>query len=62
MPVESYETLYTDMLVEIKKQIDISRISSIFIAPLIYNQGDFSVIKKKNPEFPFRDQLQRNKK
>ncbi|GHV23564.1 hypothetical protein FACS189428_7230 [Clostridia bacterium] len=62
LPVPEYENIYTSLLTEVKKQIDISRISSIFIAPLIYNQGDFAVMKKKNPDFPFRDRLHRDKK
>jgi spore photoproduct lyase len=58
LPIENYETVYEEMLNQIKNSINLQRISSIFIAPLLYNAGDFAVIKKKKPDFPFRETLQ----
>ena len=37
---------------QIKAQIDITKISSIFIAPLIYNTSDYLALQKKS-DLPF---------
>jgi spore photoproduct lyase len=58
LPIENYETVYEEMLNQIKSNINVKRISSIFIAPLLYNAGDFAIIKKKKPDFPFWELLQ----
>lgn len=49
LPVNNYEIHYQEFLEEIKKEINISKINSIFIASLIYNQWDFKFMQKKNP-------------
>lgn len=45
-----------------KREIDITKINSLFIASLIYNQGDFKTIQKKNLNSDLRKlvQLQEN--
>lgn len=49
LPVPNYEKIYIDFLKEIKSQIPMQKINSLFIASLIYNAGDFKQIQKKNP-------------
>lgn len=48
LPIDNYEKIYTDFLQSLKKELPIEKINSIFIASLIYNQGDFKQIQKKN--------------
>ena len=45
-----------------KSEIDMKKINSLFIASLIYNQGDFKQMQKKNLNSDLRDlvQLQEN--
>jgi hypothetical protein len=43
----------------VRKSIDIQKVVSIFIAPLIYNKGDFTAIQKKS-SLPFLKALQEN--
>jgi spore photoproduct lyase len=59
LPVENYWEVYEALIEEVKKHIDTAKISSIFIAPLIYNKGDFSVMKKVS-SFPFLTALKEN--
>lgn len=49
LPVENYEKLYRDLLKKLKQELNFDQISSIFIASLIYNPGDFKVMQKSNP-------------
>ena len=49
LPVKNYRTIYKTFLEEVKSAIDVGKINSIFIASLIYNQGDFKTMQKKNP-------------
>ena len=63
MPVEDFQTIYSEFLDEIIDKIDIDKISSIAIAPLIFNQWDYSVLIKKyqnDPDFSFINWLQKN--
>ena len=48
LPIENYETIYKEFLNNLKSGIDITKIHSIFIASLIYNQWDFRTMQKKN--------------
>lgn len=49
LPVQGYEKLYRELLQTLRKEIDFSKVSSVFIASLIYNPGDFKQMQKKNP-------------
>ena len=60
LPVKDYIGIYTKLVEEVRKNISIENISSIFIAPLIYNKGDLLVMKKKYPDFELLDLLQEN--
>ncbi len=62
LPVENYENLYSELLEQVKSEIDIEKINSLFIASLIYNQGDFKQMQKKNLNSDLRNlvQLQEN--
>lgn len=55
LPVENYEKLYTELLELVKKEIDLKQIHSLFIASLIYNQGDFKQMQKRNPNSELRN-------
>lgn len=62
MPVENYENLYRELLRKLKAELDFEKVSSVFIASLIYNPGDFKQMQKKNPNSDLRNlvQLQEN--
>ena len=62
LPVDNYENLYQELLELVKREIDITKINSLFIASLIYNQGDFKTMQKKNLDSDLRNlvQLQEN--
>lgn len=55
LPVENYEKLYRELLQKLKAELDFSKISSIFIASLIYNPWDFKQMQKKNPNSDLRN-------
>lgn len=55
LPVQGYQELYRELLRKLKAELDLSQISSIFIASLIYNAGDFKTMQKKNPNANLRD-------
>ena len=63
LPVENFQQIYTDFLDEITTKVDINKVSSIAIAPLIFNQWDYNVITKKyknDSDFSFVNNLQQN--
>lgn len=62
LPVYNYENLYRELLRTLKAELDFNFISSVFIASLIYNPGDFKQMQKKNPNSDLRNlvQLQEN--
>ena len=49
LPVQNYENLYRELLQKLRAEIDFTKVSSVFIASLIYNPGDFKQMQKKNP-------------
>lgn len=49
LPINNYEKIYKEFLNNLKSEIDLEKIHSIFIASLIYNQWDFKTMQKKNP-------------
>ncbi len=50
LPVEWYETVYSDFFDELKREVDISRCSSLFFWWFLLTKKDFSTMKKKNPD------------
>ena len=64
LPVNNFQEIYSEFLDEIIDKIDIEKIASIAIAPLIFNQWDYSVLTKKyqnDSDFSFINWLQKNK-
>lgn len=59
LPVDNYQKIYSDFLDEVVEKVNIEKISSICIAPLIFNQWDYKAIQK-NSDFEFLDKLERN--
>ena len=60
---DNFEEIYWKFLDKITFEIDINKISSITIAPLIYNQWDYNKIMKiyqKDKDFSFVNNLQKN--
>lgn len=49
LPVDWYQEIYKDFLKNLCGKINVDAINSVFIASLIYNQGDFKNMQKKNP-------------
>ena len=63
LPVENYEQIYWNFLDEVIKKLPIKKISSITIAPLIFNEWDYNVLIKKyqnNSDFSFINNLEKN--
>jgi len=64
LPVENFHQIYSDFLDEIISKVDINKVASIAIAPLIFNQWDYNVIIKKyqnDSDFSFIKNLEKNK-
>lgn len=59
LPVENFEQIYSDFLDEVVDKIEVEKISSICIAPLIFNQWDYKAIQKKS-DFEFFKNLEKN--
>jgi len=63
LPVNNFQQIYSEFLDEIISKIDTNKISSIAIAPLIFNQWDYNVLVKKyqnDSDFYFINNLQQN--
>lgn len=63
LAVENFRQIYSEFLNEINNIINISKISSITIAPLIFNQWDYNVLTKKyinDSDFSFINNLEKN--
>ena len=63
LPVENFQQIYSDFLDEVVIKIDTNKISSITIAPLIFNQWDYDILLKKyqnDSDFSFIKNLQQN--
>lgn len=61
LPVENFKEIYTNFLEKITSKINIEKISSITIAPLIFNDWDYNKIKnKQKSEFPILNNLTLN--
>lgn len=63
LPVKNFHQIYSEFLDEIITKINIGKIASITIAPLIFNQWDYNVLIKKyqnDSDFSFINNLQKN--
>lgn len=63
LPIKNFQQTYAEFLDEIVSKINIDKISSITIAPLIFNQWDYGILSKKHqndPDFSFIKNLQQN--
>lgn len=63
LPVENFKQIYSDFLDEVVANLDIDKIASIAIAPLIFNQWDYNVLMKKyqnDSDFSFINDLVKN--
>ena len=63
LPVENFQQIYSEFLDEVIYEIDTNKISSITIAPLIFNQWDYNVLMKKyqnDSDFSFINNLEKN--
>jgi spore photoproduct lyase len=63
LPVENFQQIYSEFLDDVINKIDTNKISSIAIAPLIFNQWDYNVLIKKyqnDSDFSFINNLQQN--
>ena len=59
LPVENFEQIYSEFLDEVVDKIKVEKISSICIAPLIFNEWDYRAIQKKY-DFEFLEKLAKN--
>ena len=63
LPVKNFQEIYSEFLDEVINSIPIEKVSSIAIAPLIFNEWDYNVLIKKyqnDPDFSFINNLQKN--
>lgn len=63
LPVKNYEQIYTEFLSKVIKKINTNQVRSITIAPIIFNEWDYNIIKKKydsDTQFYFINNLQKN--
>jgi len=63
LPVENFQQIYSEFLDEVINKVNIDKIASIAIAPLIFNQWDYNVLIKKyqnDSDFYFIKDLKQN--
>ena len=63
LPIKDFQQIYSDFLDEVINKIDTNKISSITIAPLIFNQWDYNIFIKKyqnDSDFSFIKNLKEN--
>ena len=63
LPIGNFRQIYSEFLDEVIDKIDTNKISSIAIAPLIFNQWDYNVFTKKyqnDSDFSFINNLKQN--
>ena len=63
LPVNNYQQIYKEFLDEVTSSLPINKISSIAIAPLIFNEWDYNILNKKyqnDSDFSFINKLQKN--
>ncbi len=61
LPVENYQEIYTKFVDEIRKNIDMKKISSTFVSWLLYTKRDYSVMLKKYPKLDILYKLKQEK-
>ena len=59
LPVENFQQIYSEFLDKVSEKIEINKVSSICIAPLIFNEWDYKSIQKKS-DFEFLENLEKN--
>ena len=63
LPIDNFQQIYWEFLDEVIQTLPIDQITSITIAPLIFNKWDFNVLKRKyqnKSDFKFFDNLKKN--
>lgn len=63
LPVNNYQQIYKEFLDEVTSSLPINKISSIAIAPLIFNEWDYNILIKKyqnDSDFSFIKNLEKN--
>lgn len=63
LPINNYQQVYEIFLDEVIDSLPINKISSITIAPLIFNEWDYNVLNKKykdDKDFNFINKLEKN--
>ena len=63
LPVDNFQQIYSDFLDEVIDKLNINKVASIAIAPLIFNQWDYNVLIRKyqkDSDFSFINNLQKN--
>ena len=63
LPVENFQQIYSEFLDKVIDKININKIASIAIAPLIFNQWDYNILIKKyqnDSDFSFINNLKQN--
>ena len=62
LPIDDFIHIYEEFLDEIISKIKIEKISSIAIAPLIFNEWDYNILNKKyqKSDFKFLEKLEKN--
>lgn len=63
LPIKNFQKIYSEFLDEVTDKINIDKIASIAIAPLIFNQWDYNVLIKKyqnDSDFSFINNLKKN--
>lgn len=59
LEVPDYQEIYTNFLTEVMKEIDFTKIHSVFIGALLYTQEDYTQIRKKYPKLDILYRLQK---
>ena len=63
LPIKNFIEIYSEFLDEVNKKLPINKISSITIAPLIFNEWDYNILIKKyqnDKDFSFINNLKKN--
>jgi len=60
LPIKDYKKIYRDFLIQIKKEIDFTKINSISIWCLLYTKKDYNKIISKNKDLSILQNLELN--
>ena len=61
LPVKNYQEIYLEFAKEIKKRIDLKKVSSTFVSGLLYTKWDYNNILKKYPKLDILYRLKEEK-